>query len=729
MMIKEEMNMSKLNSALELAALGFHVFPLLENSKKPLIKDFPNKASRDPEAIRAWWTDPVLEMERGYNIGISTSKFGEGESLIAIDVDNKGDKKGDEVLDEMDILGIEVPATFTQTTPTGGRHLIYRHSEALKQGVDVLGRGLDIRSKGGYLVGAGSELNGLKYTYAQSDISFVPAWLASKLGKARDKDDSINVNKILDQVTAIDRATYYLSNEAPESVKGEGGDQTAYKVAAKVKDFGVDEATCLEIMLDHWFDGSGWIPEKLQAKISHAYKYGTESVGAEAPEAVFSPVKKEDDEVSHYLKEINKSHALVLLEGNYFVIQETIDEKGMPKRNFLNEAAFKRKFSPNKLQKSDTFATQWLDWQGRREYQGICFAPEREARNNYYNLWRGFSYTPLSYEDANSEQRKGFDMFMSHVKENVCRGNSDLTVWLMGYFAHLIQKPYERPLTTVVFRGSKGVGKNAPIDRIGKLIQGHYMVAHNKRYLTSNFNGHMDSCLCLVLDEAFWSGDKDSEGQLKGLTTAPEILIERKGKEPYSVDNLVRLIIIGNEDWLVPASTDERRYAVLDVGEGKKQNNAFFEEMRIRMDDKGGNKILLDFLKKFDLSAVDVNRAPQTQALLEQKISSLDPFASWWYECLNQGQVINAEFSGEWPLSIDTHVFRSAFARYCKDRNIHSRIPTPTVIGKAFKKMVTAPTSKRRENENTIWIYKLPLLEDARKEWEKYIGHETTWED
>lgn len=717
--------MSKLESALRLARMGFHVFPLRVNSKLPKISNFPNRATTNEETIRDWWIDPVMEFEFDYNIGISTSKFGKDQALVVIDVDNKGNKKGDETLEALDILGNDVPETYEQITPTGGRHLIYVHSEALKQGVNVLGDGLDIRSKGGYIVAGGSTIDGRNYIGDNFTIKPAPNWLVKTLGKAPEKttvEAPININPD----SAISRAIHYLENEAPESIKGAGGDATAYKVAARVKDFGVDEATCLELMMDHWFEGSGWAPDRLQLKIAHAYQYGNEPIGAGSPEAQFEVVTQ--DEEVHFLHKMNKDFALVLMEGTYFIIHETVDEKGQPKRNFLNEAGFKRKFSPFTLQKNATTATEWLDWKGRREYQGLCFTPGREARNNYYNLWRGFSVEPLEYEAGSAAQKKGFDMFIAHLKENVCQGQTHLFNWLAGYFAHLVQKPYERPLTTLVFRGSKGVGKNAPVDRIGKLIQGHYMVAHNKRYLTSNFNGHMDSCLCLVLDEAFWSGDKDSEGQLKGITTAPEILIERKNKEPYLVDNLVRLIVIGNEDWLVPASTDERRYAVMDVGEGKKQNKKFFHDMRVNLDDKGGNRILLDYLMKYDLSTVDVNEAPKTEALLEQKINSLAPFEAWWFNCLTDGSIVNSDFGNIWPETITTHAFRSAFGKSCRDGNIRSRLPDERALGRMFKKFVTAPRTKKWEGDHTSWIYKLPTLEQARDEWKKYIGQEVVWE-
>ncbi len=724
--------MSFLNHALALAEKGFHVFPLVPNSKLPTIKNFPRVATRDADKIRAWWIDPVLGFEQPFNIGISTTKFGDDQALVVVDVDNKGDKHGDDTLFELELSGKDFPTTFTQETPTGGKHLIYTNKEALKQGIDKLGNGLDIRSKGGYIVGAGSVLNGKSYTILCSlGNSLAPQWLVDVLGKAVEKKKQETTKLDINQQSAVERAVYYLENEAPESIKGQGGDQTAYKVAARLKDLGVPQDSCLDLMLEHWFEGSGWTPQKLQLKIDHAFEYGMDSAGSLAPEAQFEKVVAEGEVKKSYLEEMNEKYALVYLEGGHFIIHETIDEKGRMKRVFLTEQTFRRKFSPFTLEKGETYATSWLDWKGRREYRGVCFAPEREARNGYYNLWRGFTVEPLAYDQANPQQRRGLDLFLAHAKDNICRGDQELFTWLIGYFAHMVQRPFERPLTTVVFRGGKGVGKNALVDRVGNLMgSGHYLVAHDGRYLTSNFNAHLDSCLCLVLDEAFWSGDKTAEGKLKGITTAGEILIERKGREPYMVDNLVRLVIIGNDKWLVPASFDERRYAVYDVGNGRKQDTKFFQEMRELIDEKGGNAVLLHYLKTFDLSTVDVNVAPKTQALLDQKISSLDTFDQWWYECLTAGQIGGADFGSAWEHEVDKDRVRRSFFQYCKDHQIRSRIPDERSLGKQLKQALPSLVSnqKRREGKGYVNVYRFPDLQTSRAEWETYMGQSISWE-
>ena len=140
----------------------------------------------------------------------------------------------------------------------------------------------------------------------------------------------------------------------------------------------------------------------------------------------------------------------------------------------------------------------------------------------------------------------------------------------------MFQKPGIKPQTAVVLKGDKGVGKNAFFDHLSALLGTHAMTTSNRRYLVGNFNVHLEKCLLLVLDEAFWSGDKQTEGILKDLITGKEHVIEPKNREVYKVANKTRVAILGNEDWLVPASENERRYAVFNVGNKKMQDIPFF---------------------------------------------------------------------------------------------------------------------------------------------------------
>jgi hypothetical protein len=71
--------------------------------------------------------------------------------------------------------------------------------------------------------------------------------------------------------------------------------------------------------------------------------------------------------------------------------------------------------------------------------------------------------------------------------------------------------------------------------------------------------------LFMFADEAFWAGDKTSERTLKGLVTERVMMIEPKGVNAFQWPNRLALYMAANEGWVVPASHDERRYAISGV--------------------------------------------------------------------------------------------------------------------------------------------------------------------
>ncbi len=301
--------MSMLDHALALAHMGFHVFPIIENGRTPAIIGFPQRATRDEAQIRAWWveTDTVMGVtrEREYNVGISTTRFGDDQSLLAVDVDVKKGKAGAENLAYLDMME-GVPPTLTAATPSGGQHLFYVVPEPLKTGVNVLGDGLDTRSGGGYVLGAGSRTDVGEYRWANTTpIQPAPAWMAARVGKTikRENTGTAQVIELLDTQPAVARATEYLLQHAPVAIKGHGGDATTYKVACAVKDMGVSELTCLELMFERWNPRCppGWAWERLGQKVSNAYHYGTKAIGSNvALPSDFEPVstpKGEADEL------------------------------------------------------------------------------------------------------------------------------------------------------------------------------------------------------------------------------------------------------------------------------------------------------------------------------------------------------------------------------------------------------------------------------------------------
>jgi len=148
-----------LEAALSYAAHGWRVFPVEPRGKKPLIKDWPKKATTDARKINEWWTKwPDA------NIGVAT---GEGSGLFVLDVD------GEEGSNSLIALEAEIgplPETLESQTGTGGRHLFFLMPKRDIRNKQSFRPGLDIRGNGGYVLVAPSvHPNGRSYNWPYGD--------------------------------------------------------------------------------------------------------------------------------------------------------------------------------------------------------------------------------------------------------------------------------------------------------------------------------------------------------------------------------------------------------------------------------------------------------------------------------------------------------------------------------------------------------------------------------
>lgn len=281
-----------INHALSLASKGFYIFPIVPNTKiPPKGFHFKEEATRDLTKIKHWWTNGYSN----HNIGIFTEKFRESEALLVIDVDQKEGNVGENELIKLELEGLDFPVTAEQRTPSGGRHLIYKTREPVRNSVQKLGRGLDIRSQGGYIVGPGSVLSNGCYVLGDGEVCEAPERLVSRLRRPSTKSNDRTKQRTynVSPENAVSRAKHYLEALAPIAIEGAGGDQTTFSVAAKVKDFGVNEQECFELMSELWNERCSppWQLEELGVKISNAYQYSENPIGIDSPEAEFEKIE------------------------------------------------------------------------------------------------------------------------------------------------------------------------------------------------------------------------------------------------------------------------------------------------------------------------------------------------------------------------------------------------------------------------------------------------------
>ena len=138
---------SKRDYAIALAKQGRRVFPLIPNGKTPANEgNWRKTASKDPARVAEMWTDPVMESEQDWNIGIALDVH-----TLVVDVDVRNGKKGAESLRLIEAIYDELPATYTVRTASGGEHRYY-HVEDSSCFVKTLATDIDLKGEGGYVV-------------------------------------------------------------------------------------------------------------------------------------------------------------------------------------------------------------------------------------------------------------------------------------------------------------------------------------------------------------------------------------------------------------------------------------------------------------------------------------------------------------------------------------------------------------------------------------------------
>jgi KaiC/GvpD/RAD55 family RecA-like ATPase len=265
----------------ELASNGFHVFPLAPGSKEP-IKGVSWKmlSTNDPERIGA-----LSCRYPNCNWAIDTGASG----LLVVDIDEKPDAQGNprNGLASWKALAAEhggAGKTLAFRTPTGGYHLVF--SGKAGQSAGRLGKGLDTRSSGGYIVAPGSSIGGARYeVLLDADVAPAPGWLVGLLGEKRKRSARGDAADVPDE--GAESAARSLLESLPGAVFGSGsGNHDTYVAACKVRGAGVKTPErCIELMERHWCPRCEppYEPgdENLETTVRNAYRYAGNGVGTE----------------------------------------------------------------------------------------------------------------------------------------------------------------------------------------------------------------------------------------------------------------------------------------------------------------------------------------------------------------------------------------------------------------------------------------------------------------
>ncbi|MRN43271.1 MULTISPECIES: primase-helicase family protein [unclassified Brucella] len=354
----------------------------------------------------------------------------------------------------------------------------------------------------------------------------------------------------------------------------------------------------------------------------------------------------------------------------------------------------------------------WLEHRDRKQAKGVVFDPKGDAED-YFNLWKGFSITP---------KKKDCQRFLDFIREVICDGDEEQYHFFIGYFAHMIQLPWELPETALILVGDQGTGKSFVIKQFARLIAEHATTVSKRQHLVGSFNAHMAHTILLTADEVSIA-TRFATNALKAPITEPYVLHEAKGHDAVAIRNCTRYVILTNDPHVVLMGPNERRFAVYEVGNQKQQNHEFFAELSSYMDN-GGLEGLMYHLQNFDLSSpFNIRKVPPSKGRARQIEQSFSDVEKYWYECLLAGELPLGEL---WTQEVEKEHLTRDYRMFC-DEVGQSKRSTETMLFRNLRQMCPDIRDYRPANGKRRLVF--PTLQDARKAFDARTGIKWEWPD
>ena len=458
------------------------------------------------------------------------------------------------------------------------------------------------------------------------------------------------------------------------------------------------------------------------------------------------------------LDELNEKYAAVIEGGKFKIMYRERDDL-LKRENWerISPQDFQLLYCNKRVQdaedprKTIPLGKAWISWPLRNQFEGVTFDPER-VQEKKLNLWTGWGLEPSA--------KGSWKLLDELISEVLCDGDARVYEYVMNWIRHMFQHPGSQAETALVFRGDLGTGKGTLGTLLTMLCGRHALAIASAQSLTGRFNAHLQDTVFLFGDEAIKPYDKESESRLKHIITEPHISYEGKGRDIVTGKNCLHIMLASNEDWVIPAAINERRFLVSDVNRNwqvdqKNQfcdNKARFIALRKELyanDNAGAKRFLFDMLSQ-PLPAGWHPRynIPTTKALVNQKLQNLNPLERFFFNALTDGGLPFQVMGGPWhkkPVRFFVSDFRTEFAAWCTQNKINpgsmGRWSTHLVTREYRKIFPEANTRLRclipddREGElisgqydGRLQAFDLPTLRDCRTRFDELLGDPFEWE-
>jgi hypothetical protein len=329
----------------------------------------------------------------------------------------------------------------------------------------------------------------------------------------------------------------------------------------------------------------------------------------------------------------------------------------------------------------------WLHHPGRLTYNGMEFRPDRTPgayinpqNEKILNQWTGWALKP----------KKGdWSLFKDLIDKTICGEDPAKIEYIYKWFAKAYQKPDGPIGTAMAINGLKGTGKTTVWEVFSAPFgSSHAMATSRMSEVFGDFNGRMMGKMALLIEEALFAASKTSNAILKDTITGGKVSINEKFLPAYSQKNFLRILIFTNNDHIVEATEDERRFFVTRALTNRKYDPGFWKALRKQMFEEDGVAAFFHDMLEMDITGFDAfHDMPRTKELLEQINITRGATLDWLAEKFDSGE---DQFGYAWKNAkqefiLPIHEMWMDFAMWQKNQS-HARYDNPIKSQSGFSR-------------------------------------------
>lgn len=351
-----------------------------------------------------------------------------------------------------------------------------------------------------------------------------------------------------------------------------------------------------------------------------------------------------------------------------------------------------------KLPKSPIdFFDLWLSHPNRRLYNNERMAPypdkhPKAAMSHELNTFTGFAIKKEDVSDKCFFNYSYIRDLLNHLRYSWCDTDEQFR-YLLSWCAHVVQRPWEKPGTSIMVAGEQGTGKSWFWGLMLRIIgDAHAIQVQDMRAVMGEFNEVLTNKILVFMDECNIKNNQELAA-MKNYITGEKLSLHAKFQDHVNEDSFHRFVAATNElKKFMPAEAKDRRVFALHskirellrhrlFQHSFREEKDYFDNLIISVlkskkcevtGDRNkksipefGLKVFANLLYNWPLDGYvdatgkehppfDPRKIPESPLMAKQKVESMSPLEKFWLDKLCDKYIppfglVPASYKLEWP--------------------------------------------------------------------------------